>query len=173
MALLALLIVLNLSKQQMRLNTTGSSISSKSEIFVEISGDVNEAGVYIFESFSSLGKLLNISSLSPFKCETRLSSSVSRIKSGDKIIVSEKDRCCSISRSGMSAFYKTTLGIPLSLNEETEEGLTAIPGIGPKTAFLIVQERAARGGFSDTREIMSVPGIGINLYQKILPLLKL
>lgn len=66
----------------------------------------------------------------------------------------------------MSAFYKITLGIPISLNNESVNGLTAIPGIGPRIASSIVRERAKREGFQQMDEILSIPGIGPKLYRK-------
>jgi competence protein ComEA len=71
----------------------------------------------------------------------------------------------------MSAFSKLTLGIPLSLNRENEEGLTAIPGIGPAIARAIVAERTARKGFKSLDELLSVPGIGPKVYTRIAPYL--
>jgi competence ComEA-like helix-hairpin-helix protein len=71
----------------------------------------------------------------------------------------------------MSAFYKTTLGIPIYLNSESEMGLTAIPGIGLGLAKAIVEERTKRGGFKSLDELLSVNGIGEKLYRKVTPYL--
>ena len=76
-------------------------------------------------------------------------------------------------QSEMSAFYKLTLGIPISLDRESEDGLTAIPGIGPRLARTIVLERERRGGFKRLDEMVSVNGIGDKLYKKIRPYLTL
>ena len=73
----------------------------------------------------------------------------------------------------ISAFYKVTLGIPISINRESEEGLTAIPGIGPKLAGAIVRDRNKRGGFKTLSEIKDVPGIGDKTYEKIAPYVEL
>ena len=67
----------------------------------------------------------------------------------------------------MSAFYKITLGIPISLNRESLEGLTAVPGIGPRIGGAIVRERAKRGNFKRLDEILSIPGIGPTFYRKV------
>jgi len=69
----------------------------------------------------------------------------------------------------MSAFYGITFGLPVSLNRETLEGLTAIPGIGSGLARAIVRERNERGGFQSIDEILSIQGIGPSLYRKIRP----
>ncbi len=73
----------------------------------------------------------------------------------------------------MSAFYKTTLGIPICLNSESEMGLTALPGIGLGLAKAIVEERTKRGGFKSLGELLSINGIGEKLYGKITPYLTL
>jgi len=62
-----------------------------------------------------------------------------------------------------------TLGIPLNLNSETPEGLTAIPGIGKSLAGRIVKERIKRDGFKDIIELRSVSGIGEKTFLKIAP----
>ncbi|MGD2125965.1 MAG: helix-hairpin-helix domain-containing protein, partial [Desulfobacteraceae bacterium] len=90
-------------------------------------------------------------------------------RSGIKVTVRSDGKECKVSHSEMSAFYKVTLGIPLSLNRESEEGLTAIPGIGAKLAKAIVVERSKRGGFKDLDEVPEIPGIGRRLYKKIRP----
>lgn len=69
----------------------------------------------------------------------------------------------------MSAFYKVTLGLPIRLNRESPEGLTAIPGIGPRTAEAIVRERTKTGGFKRIEDLRSVPGVGPALRQTIKP----
>ena len=69
----------------------------------------------------------------------------------------------------MSAFYRVTLGLPILLNRESPEGLTAIPGIGPKTAEAVVRERGRIGGFRRIEDLRSVPGIGPALLQTIRP----
>lgn len=73
----------------------------------------------------------------------------------------------------ITAFQKITLGMPVSINTEGLEGLTAIPGIGPKIAESIVREREKSGGFKSIDEIRSIRGIGPALYGKIRPYLVL
>jgi len=73
----------------------------------------------------------------------------------------------------MTAFHKIAFGLPVSINTEGLEALTAVPGIGPKIAGLIVRERERRGGFESLGEIESIQGIGPALYGKIRPYLVL
>lgn len=89
------------------------------------------------------------------------------LSSGVKLIIQCTGEGCRLTQSEMSAFYKITLGIPISLNRESEEGLTAIPGIGPGLGKAIVQGRSKRGGFKSLDEIVLINGIGSTLYTKI------
>jgi competence ComEA-like helix-hairpin-helix protein len=73
----------------------------------------------------------------------------------------------------MSPFQRLTLGIPISVNTDTALGLTAVPGIGPKTAAAIVCARERAGGFTQLNELLSIRGIGASLYHKISPYLTL
>ncbi len=73
----------------------------------------------------------------------------------------------------IDAYKKITLGIPISINRESEEGLCAIPGIGPSLAKRIVEERRKKGGFKSKKELLEVKGIGKRLFKKILPYISL
>ncbi len=73
----------------------------------------------------------------------------------------------------MSPFQRLTLGIPISVNTDTALGLTAVPGIGPKTAAAIVSARERTGGFTQLNELLSIRGISASLYHKISPYLTL
>ena len=75
--------------------------------------------------------------------------------------------------SEMTAFQKITLGMHVSINLESLEGMTAVPGIGPGLAGLIVRERDNRGGFKSLDEIKSICGIGPGLYKRVRPYLVL
>ena len=67
----------------------------------------------------------------------------------------------------MTAFYKVTLGIPVSLNRENLEGLTAIPGIGATRAAAIIRARISRGGFKKLEDLLLVQGIGQGVFEKV------
>ena len=73
----------------------------------------------------------------------------------------------------MSSFQRLTLGIPISVNSDTALGLTAVPGIGPKTAAAIVRAREREGGFTQLKDLMSIRGISASFYRKISPYLTL
>lgn len=55
----------------------------------------------------------------------------------------------------------------INLNTSTAAQLALLPGIGPKTAELIIQYRQKAGGFKKIEEIMNVRGIGEKSFLKI------
>jgi competence protein ComEA len=56
---------------------------------------------------------------------------------------------------------------PINLNTATAAQLEALPGIGPRTAQLIVQHREKNGNFKKVEELMNIKGIGEKSFLKI------
>jgi len=55
----------------------------------------------------------------------------------------------------------------VNVNTASVEQLTVLPGVGPKLAARIVEQRQKSGGFKATQELMNVKGIGEKNYAKI------
>ena len=55
----------------------------------------------------------------------------------------------------------------VNLNSATAAQIAALPGIGPKTADLVVQYRTKNGPFKKIEEIMNVRGVGEKSFLKI------
>ena len=56
---------------------------------------------------------------------------------------------------------------PIDLNAADLVALDSLPGIGPATAQAILEERARRGGFRSTRDLLRVPGIGEGRFARL------
>jgi len=158
----------------------GSSIPPDSEkrlsgdkVFAQVSGDIRFPGVYGFDGPPSLRELVDrAKGLIP--TDKIVSFPVrSPFNSGSYVQIRNNQKEISLRIGEMSAFYRTTLGIPISINNESADGLVSLPGIGCRTAEAIVEERTRRDGFKRLREIQSVRGIGPALYRKIRPYLAL
>ncbi|RLC30363.1 MAG: hypothetical protein DRH37_05525 [Deltaproteobacteria bacterium] len=80
---------------------------------------------------------------------------------------SDYRKTCPLDGKQWSAFQRITLGMPVCINRGDTEALTAVPGIGPKTAALIVRERRKRGGFKRLEDLRSIRGISPLLYKRI------
>lgn len=55
----------------------------------------------------------------------------------------------------------------INLNSATAAQIASLPGIGPKTADLVVQYRTKNGPFKKIEEIMNVRGVGEKSFLKI------
>lgn len=164
--LLLVLFVLHLLKPAV-MGSRPSGSSEGDHLFIEVKGDVKVPAVYTFEDPPTIkalikraGGLIPDGGL-PEKFEDLI------LSSGTTVTIHHQGDESRIYRRDMSAFYKTTLGLPISLNRESEMGLAAIPGIGLGLAKAIVEERSRRGGFKSLDELLLVNGIGEKLYRKI------
>lgn len=57
----------------------------------------------------------------------------------------------------------------LDLNRATAEELETLPGVGPKTAQRIVEDREKKGPFRRPRDLTRVRGIGPKTLERLLP----
>ncbi|MBW1911608.1 MAG: helix-hairpin-helix domain-containing protein [Deltaproteobacteria bacterium] len=166
--LLLLLILLILYSLRPAFNRPEPRIlSCEEDFFVQVEGEIKYPGVYPFCLQPNLLELVDRGG--------GTSHNIDVPKRFSRVILPFETRVCvemdqdgwTIEQGEMSAFYRLTLGLPIFLNRESEEGLTAIPGIGPGLARLIVRERAKRGGFKELEEIISIDGIGDKIFNKI------
>ena len=139
------------------------------DFFVEVAGDVESPGVYRFEYPPDIMDLMDKAGALNLDTAPSQIFKEGPLITGKVVAVRQDALNTRFDVSEMSAFYKITLGIPISLNTESETGLTAIPGIGPELAKAIIRERSERGGFQCLRDVLSVRGIGPGLYERIRP----
>jgi competence protein ComEA len=59
---------------------------------------------------------------------------------------------------------------PLDLNTASAAQLEKLPGIGARTAQLIVEHRQKNGGFKKIEELMNIKGIGEKSFLKLKPM---
>jgi competence protein ComEA len=64
-------------------------------------------------------------------------------------------------------------GQRLDVNRASADELTLIPGIGPKLAQRIVDERGQRGGFTNLAELRGVRGLGPKIWLRVEPFVEL
>lgn len=79
------------------------------------------------------------------------------LKNGDKIIVESSG---GIKTGRISGVKSLSLRVPIGINSATAQDLTALPGIGSKTAERIITYREGSGGFNSLAELDNVQGIG-------------
>jgi competence protein ComEA len=132
-------------------------------IAVQVEGEVEYPGVYYLDTICDLPEFVD-----PFPAGILRDIP---LQPGMKLTFQRNGNEWQVQQEEISAFHKITLGIPLSLNKESGEGLTAVPGIGPGLADIILKGRNKRGGFKSIEEIKSLYGVGERAYNKMIPYL--
>lgn len=148
-------------------NDFANAVHGDGSVFVQIDGDVRHPGVYSFDHEPGVHEVI-IKAEGPASLSNAKKMTYGPLPSGTKITVSGDKDAYAYSCSEMSSFNRITLGLPVSINREAEEGLTAVPGIGQQLAAEIVREREKRGGFKSLEELKTVSGIGQKKYKTIL-----
>ena len=143
--------------------------------FVAIAGDdIRSPGIYVVCDRSDLqGLLANAQARGgPFGFPADLVSHLDLAK-GPRITVQGEAGGYRFIVSKIQAHRRVTLGIQISLNQASEEELTAIPGVGLGIARAIARERVRRGRFERMDELLRVRGIGPKVYDRMKPYLML
>ena len=65
---------------------------------------------------------------------------------------------------------ESAVASPINLNTATAAQLEKLPGIGARTAQLIVEHRQKNGGFKKVEELMNIKGIGEKSFLKLKPM---
>jgi competence protein ComEA len=73
---------------------------------------------------------------------------------------------CFMTGAALAASKPTPTG-KVNVNTASVEQFTVLPGVGPKLAARIVEQRQKSGGFKSAQELMNVKGIGEKNYAKI------
>jgi competence protein ComEA len=135
------------------------------KVIVQIEGDVRCPGVYTFDHEPAVNEVLEKAKADRIAAREPVAG---LLHSGSKVTAHEDNGRYAYSYGEISSFNKITLGLPVSINRESEEGLAAVPGIGPLLAGEIIRERNKRGGFKAIEELKTVSGVGDKKYKTIL-----
>lgn len=140
------------------------------EIVIEVAGEVNKPGIYIFKNTPTLKEVIEKTRgfKEPILLDTATSSEV--LETGTLLNVSKaspKELKLKIGR--MEANKLLTFSIPLDLNRVSVDDLRLIPGIGESLAREIVTYRERRKGFRSVEELKNVKGVGEKKYQSYKP----
>ncbi len=61
---------------------------------------------------------------------------------------------------------------PVAINSATVEDLLRLPGVDRRLARAVIKRREERGGFRNLTELLDIPGMTLELWQKISPFLR-
>ena len=138
------------------------------EVVVEIHGEVQKPGIYIFKNPPPL--IEAVKKAGGFKESARFEGAQSSevLKTGTLLNVSkESPKEVKITLGRMEARKLLAFSIPLDLNRVSVEDLCLISGIGESLAREIVTYRERRKGFRSVEELKNVKGIEKKKYQSL------
>ncbi len=142
------------------------------EIVIEVVGEVQKPGVYIFKHSPTLsegiekaggikGQTLSGKDIPSETLETGTLLNVRKVSSQEIQIQIER----------MEAEKLIVFSIPLDLNRVSAEDLCLIPGIGEALAQEVIAYRKRRKGFRSVEELKNVKGIGDKKWKEFKPYL--
>ena len=144
-------------------------IGRGNDIFILVTGEVRNPGVYVFNREPSLKELISSAGGLKAKLLDSEGDRYPHLARGARVQISAEKGYMEVLTGSMPATYKVTLKIPISINTASQEELDAIPDIGPCLAEEIIHYRSLYGPFKTAEGIRDVPGIGKLRYSKIRP----
>ena len=140
--------------------STGVALPSE-DFVVEISGDVDQPGIYFFHTPPTLGEVLARAGGWGGASGARDGPHSEFLRTGTLLTVARtSDGNLRIHAGRMEARKLLVFFIPLDLNRASVDDLCLIPGVGKSLARDIVAYREKRKGFRTVGELRQVKGIG-------------
>lgn len=105
-------------------------------------------------------------------CQAAVADGLAGLPSGTARLAIDSDcRVLQVRPGILSGRASLLLGIPLDLNLADVSDLEELPGIGPKMAARIVDDRTKNGSFCSVEELDRVKGIGKKTVERLGPML--
>jgi competence protein ComEA len=132
---------------------------------VEFVREKGETGVFFVEPGTSISQFLEITK------EDILPAGDREITGGMKIRKVGQGGRAMIRIEKMDAAARLALGLPMDINTAGRDDLVLVPGIGEKTADIIVAARAKKNRFGSLEELKEIRGIKEKKLEKLRPYL--
>lgn len=132
-------------------------------IVVDVSGEVNAPGIYPLPQNARVADAIEAAGGLRSESDTSRINLAARVKDGDKVWVPK------IGDSSVVSLDSSTrsTGILININTASAKEIEALPGIGEVKAGQIVSYRDEHGLFTNIEDLMNIPGIGPELFEKI------
>jgi len=138
------------------------------EIVVEVSGEVQSPGIYIFRNPPTLRESIEKAGGLKGPAIFDKDSFSEILETGTLLTIKrESPQEIKIKMGRMEAHKLLVFFIPLDLNRVSAQDLCLIPGIGESLAREILAYRERRRGFRSVEELKNVKGIGEKKYQSL------
>jgi competence protein ComEA len=138
-------------------------------VAVHVAGAVARPGLYHMPAGSRVADALGQAGGKLPAADVDRLNLAARLVDGQKILVTRRGEPGPVG-SGSAAGGDAPSPGPaelIDLNAADVAALDSLPGIGPATARAILEERARRGGFRSTRDLLRVPGIGEGRFARL------
>jgi competence protein ComEA len=132
------------------------------EIFVDVTGAVNNPGVYTLPGKSRVIDAIKAAGDSAPGADLSTINLARVLNDGEQIYVDSTV----LNSSGKRVSKKTPTG-PININRATARQLDALDGIGPVIAARIVEYRKVNGSFLSVDDLQKVSGIGAAKFAQI------
>jgi competence protein ComEA len=132
------------------------------EIFVDVTGAVNNPGVYTLTGRSRVIDAIKAAGDSAPGADLSTINLARVLNDGEQIYVDSTV----INSSGQRVSKKQPMG-PININRATARQLDALDGIGPVIAARIVEYRKVNGSFLSIDDLQKVSGIGAAKFAQI------
>jgi len=151
-----------------------NSEESPQEIMIDISGAVNQPGVYQFDNKNiRLNQVIEaaggVSSQAANDWVDKNLNLARKVNDGEKVYIPyQKEIDLNTNLAGLSGqMAGIEINSLVNINTATAEELCTLSGIGPSFAQKIIDYRSENNGFVSIEEIMAVSGIGEKTFEKI------
>ena len=132
------------------------------EIFVDVTGAVNNPGVYTLTGRSRVIDAIKAAGDSAPGADLSTINLARMLNDGEQIYVDSTV----VNSSGQRVSKKVSLG-PININRATLRQLDALDGIGPVIAGRIIEYRKKNGSFLTVDDLQKVSGIGAAKFAQI------
>lgn len=141
--------------------------SQESEvILVYVCGAVQEPGVVTLEADSRVVDAIALAGGMSAQADEDYVNLAARLTDGEKIYIPTKEETAQWESA-------EACDTKVNINTADKEALCTLPGIGESKAEDIINYRQENGSFRQLEELMNVPGIKENLFEKIADKIKL
>jgi competence protein ComEA len=169
LALIAAVVLLSSVFVVARGNTESKTVAqavpitiAEPEIFVDVTGAVNNPGVYTLTGKSRVIDAIKAAGDSAPGADLSTINLARVLNDGEQIYVDSTV----VNSSGQRVSKKTPTG-PININRATARQLDSLDGIGPVIAARIVEYRKVNGSFLSIDDLQKVSGIGAAKFAQI------
>ncbi len=144
--------------------------ASPEDIYVDISGEVKDPGVYKVTTETRLFEVIDMAGGLTVKADTNSLNRAEKVTDGQKVIVRAIGETNDQGYDPYDQNYdgeEDVSGGKVNINIADMEALQILPGIGPQRAKSIIDYREQNGYYSTIEEIMNVSGIGERTFDSI------